>query len=307
MSNFDWTDLDANLLRLLVAVIEEGSITGAAQRLGVTQSAVSHLLNKLREIVRDPLFVKSGRGVVATSRAKTLAEKADVLLRDLERFAQPERFDPADCARGFVIAANDFQRDALLPALIARLRERAPGISLRIIPSNVPTPEMLRDEHCHLVLSPRPPIAADIMQKKLFEDRYVVFFDPATRQAPKTKSAYLASDHITVVYEPRRELDIDRWLAARKIQRHFCVTVSGFSGLAAFLRGSSLIATAPSLLRFGSLKGLACAPAPVSCPNMPMYASWNKSFQDDPAHRWLRGQVDEIARPLAAAANFVID
>jgi DNA-binding transcriptional LysR family regulator len=303
MSNFDWMDLDANLLRLLVAVVEEGSVTGASQRLGVTQSAVSHLLNKLREIVRDPLFVKSGRGIVATARAKALAGRASGLLLDLERFALPDYFDPADCARAFVIAANDFQRDALLPALIARLRERAPGITLRIIPSNVPTPEMLRDEHCHLVVSPRPPAGADIMQKKLFEDRYVVFFDPAMREAPATKSDYLKCDHVTVVYEPRRELDVDRWLAAREVKRRFCVTVSGFGGLAAFLRGSALIATAPSLLRFGSLHGLDFAPVPVACPKLPMYASWSKSFHNDPAHRWLRGQIDELARPLAAASS----
>ena len=73
MSKFDWSDLDARLLQLLVAVVEVGSITGAAQRLGVTQSAVSHLLDKLRAITGDPLFVKSGRGIVATARAEALA------------------------------------------------------------------------------------------------------------------------------------------------------------------------------------------------------------------------------------------
>jgi DNA-binding transcriptional LysR family regulator len=70
MSKFDWSDLDARLLQLLVAVVEVGSITGAAQRLGVTQSAVSHLLDKLRAITGDPLFVKSGRGIVATAHAR---------------------------------------------------------------------------------------------------------------------------------------------------------------------------------------------------------------------------------------------
>lgn len=73
MSKFDWSDLDAHLLQLLVAVVECASITGAAQRLGVTQSAVSHLLDKLRAITGDPLFVKSGRGIVATARAEELA------------------------------------------------------------------------------------------------------------------------------------------------------------------------------------------------------------------------------------------
>jgi DNA-binding transcriptional LysR family regulator len=87
MSKFDYSDLDGHLLQLLVAVVEVGSITGAAQRLGVTQSAVSHLLDKLRAITGDPLFVKSGRGIVATAHAQQLAEQARELLSSLERFA----------------------------------------------------------------------------------------------------------------------------------------------------------------------------------------------------------------------------
>ncbi len=209
MSNFDWLDLDARLLRLLVAIVETGSITAAAHRLGVTQSAVSHLANKLRAIVGDPLFVKAGRGIVATARAEALAKKARDILRDLERFAASDAFDPTRWRATFAIAANDLQRDALLPALLARLRERAPGVALRVIPSDVPTPEMLRAERCNLIVSPRPPEAADVMQKRLFEDSYRVFYDPARRRAPRTRAEYLAAGHVTVVYEPRRALDLD--------------------------------------------------------------------------------------------------
>jgi DNA-binding transcriptional LysR family regulator len=97
-----------------------------------------------------------------------------------------------------------FQRDLLLPPLMARLRTQAPGVALRVIPSNVPGLEMLRDEHCQLVISPRPPDGADIMQKRLFEDEYRVFYDPAAPHGPRTRAAYLAAEHITVVYEPAR-------------------------------------------------------------------------------------------------------
>ena len=101
-----------------------GSITAAAQRLGVTQSAVSHLLNKLRAITGDALFVKSGRGIVATARAEARPAQARDLLRDLERFARSGGFDPARWQTTVTIAANDFQRDLLLPALAERLRAR---------------------------------------------------------------------------------------------------------------------------------------------------------------------------------------
>jgi DNA-binding transcriptional LysR family regulator len=303
MSDFDWTDLDARLLRLLVAIVETGSITGAAHRLGVTQSAVSHLAGKLKAIVGDPLFVKSGRGIVATARAEALAARARDLLRDLERFAHSETFDPARWRTTFVIAANDLQRDALLPALVARLRERAPGVALRIIPSDAPTPEMLRQERCNLIVSPRPPEGADIMQKRLFEDRYRVFYDPERRAAPRSKADYLAADHVTVVYQPYRTLDLDAHLAAKGVHRRFVVMVPGFAAVPAFLRGGDLIATAPSLLRFGPFQGLASVPPPVACPSLPMFMIWGRRDHDDAAHRWMRAEVEAAAKPVAARAG----
>ncbi len=303
MSEFDWSDLDARLLRLLVAIVETGSITAAAHRLGVTQSAVSHLLNKLRAIVGDALFVKSGRGIIATARAEALAGKARDLLRELERFAASIEFDPARWRATFAIAANDFQRDALLPALVARLRERAPGVALRIIPSNVPTPDMLRDERCQLVVSPRPPEGAEILQKRLFEDRYRVFYDPAARSAPKSLAEYVGADHVTVVYDPRRSLDLDRRLAAMGIARRFVVTVPGFAGVPAFLRQSDMLATAPGLMRFGLFRGLASAPPPVPCPSLPMFMIWSRRDHDDPGHRFIRAELEAVAKPAAAKAR----
>ena len=298
MSNFDWLDLDARLLRLLVAVVDTGSITGAAQRLGVSQSAVSHLLDKLRDITGDTLFAKSGRGIVATARALALAERARELLGDLERFAQREDFDPAGWQTTFTIAANDFQRDTLLPALVQRLREQAPGVSLRVIDSHVPTPEMLRQQQCQLIISPRPPEGTDIVQKRLFADRYRVFYDPAMRSAPASRKAYLAAEHVTVLYAPQRPLDLDRHLLAAGIARRFRVMVPGFSGLPAFIRGTDLLATVPGLLREHLMRGLADAEVPVPCPSMPMYMIWHLRHQRDAAHRWLRSQHEDLARTL---------
>ncbi|MDO8447910.1 MAG: LysR family transcriptional regulator [Rhodoferax sp.] len=300
MSKFDYLDLDGRLLQLLLAVVEAGSVTGAAQRLGVTQSAVSHLLDKLRGITGDPLFVKSGRGIVATQRAEELAVQARELLASMERFARwggAGDFEPARWQTTFTIAANDFQRDVLLPPLMARLRAHAPGVVLRVIPSDIPSLEMLRNEHCQLVISPRPPDGADILQKRLFEDSYRVFYDPEQRAAPQTKAEYLAAEHITVVYEPRRALDLDQWLLTRGVQRNFRVLVPGFAGLPSFIRGSQLLATAPGLLQAHLLRGLASAVVPLPCPSMPMYLIWHLRHQHDPAHRWLRAELEAVVAP----------
>lgn len=296
MSALDHSDLDGRLLLLLVAVVDERSVTRAAERLGVTQSAVSHLLDKLRHITGDPLVVKAGRGIVPTARAEQLAARARVLLDDLRAFATPEGFDPATLQARFTIAANDLQCDLLLPPLLQRLRASAPGVTLRVIPSGVPQPELLRSESCQLIVTPRPPDAADLLQRRLFADRYRVFYDADVRTAPRDLDDYLAAEHVTVVYEPRRSLDIDLVLAEQmKLARRFVATVPGFAGIAPFLRGSPRLATLPGLLRLESMRGFAQADLPVAVPEMPMFMVWHARRQGDPVHRWLREQLLAVA------------
>jgi len=303
MSQFDHLDLDGHLLQLLLAVIEEGSVTRAAQRLDVTQSAVSHLLDKLRAIVGDPLFVKSGRGIVPTAHAQLLAARARILLDGLREFSTAGHFDPATIKTTVTIAANDMQRDLLLPAMLRYVRGRAPGISLRVIASDVPTAEMLREDHCQIIVSPRPPEGSDILQKKLFEDSYRVFYDATQRGAPATLEDYLAAEHVTVVYQPRRRLDVDEALAEHGVKRHFAVEVPGFAGVGPFLAGTTFLATLPALLRAHLLHGFGSAPVPVECPPLPMYLVWHLRHHEDPLHRWLRQQLEIVVAPALAAAE----
>jgi DNA-binding transcriptional LysR family regulator len=299
MSRFDHLDLDGHSLQLLLAVHDEASVTRAAQRLGLTQSAVSHGLDKLRAIVGDPLFVKSGRGIVATAQAAELARRARLLLDDLRAFSQAAGFDPARLARCVTVAANDLQRDLLLPPLLRRLRAQAPGLTLRVVPSGAPGPALLRDQGCELLITPRPPEAADLLQKRLFVDRYHVFHDPAERAAPATLADYLAAEHVTVVYEPRRSLDVDELLASQGVLRRFVASVPGMAALASLVRGGPWLATAPSLLARGALQGLGHAEPPLALPPMPMYLVWHQRHQADPVHRWLRRELEAVARETA--------
>jgi DNA-binding transcriptional LysR family regulator len=295
MSRFDHLDLDGHALELLLAVLEEGSVTRASQRLGLTQSAVSHGLDKLRAITGDALFVRSGRGIVATAQAEALAQRAHALLDEMRAFSHAGGFDPQRWQGSFTIAANDLQRDLLLPALLHRLRARSPGARLCVIPSGAPQPALLRDQLCDLVITPRPPEAADIVQKRLFEDRYAVFFDASMRSAPTTRAEYLAAEHVTVRYEDRRSLEVDAWLDAHGVQRQIIATVPGFAGIASMLRGSRWLATVPTLLARGVLRELASAPPPLPMPTMPMYLLWHLRRQHDPVHRWLRSEMEDLA------------
>ena len=303
MSEIDQSAIDGHLLQVLVAVVETSSVTRAAERLGVTQSAVSHQLEKLRRLVDDPVVVKSGRGVVPTARAEALAVQARAILDELRRFATAERFEPVAWRARLTIAANDLQRDLLLPLLLERVRARAPGVTLRVIPSGAPTVEMLRDGGCFLVISPRPPDSADIVRKRLFDDRWRVFYDADAREPPRSLAEYLDADHVTVAYEPPRQLEIDRVLGARGVERRFVALVPNFSGVPPFLRGTARLATLPGLLRLGMLRGLASAPVPVACPPMPMYAIWHARHRHDPAHQWLRAQLDAVVPEALARAR----
>ena len=256
------------------------------------------MLVKLRRIVGDPLFVKSGRGVVATARAVELAGRARTLLDGMRAFASSDSFDAAALDCEFIIAANDLQRDLLLPLLLARLRDAAPAVRLRVIPSLVPNADILREERCHLIITPRPPLAADVLQRRLFDDHYVCFFDASMRAAPATLEEYLAAEHLTVVYETRGSLDIDRALSEQGVQRRFAAVVPNFSGIRPFLRGSTFLATLPSLLAAELLHGFAAVTPPVSCPTLPMYIVWHQRDHLDPAHRWLREQLDAVVASI---------
>jgi DNA-binding transcriptional LysR family regulator len=155
---------------------------------------------------------------------------------------------------------------------------------------------MLRQDRCLLAISPRLPEGADIMHRRLFDTRYAVFFDGAARAAPRGLDEYLAAEHVTVVYEPYRALDIDDYLAEQGVRRHFAVSVAGFAAIAPFLRGTARLATLPAHLADSQLAGFDLADPPVNCPTLPMYAIWHQRYQHDPLMRWVLEALYEVAR-----------
>ena len=141
------------------------------------------------------------------------------------------------------------------------------------------------------------------MQKRLFTDEYAVFYDSAVRQPPASLADYLQAEHATVAYADRQALDLDLQLQARGLERRFAVRVPGFAALAAFVRGTPLLATAPSLLGRTALSSLASVAVPVDCPPLPMFMIWHTRHQSDPAHAWLRGQLQQVVAQALGGAG----
>ncbi|OZB11182.1 MAG: LysR family transcriptional regulator [Marinobacter sp. 34-60-7] len=298
MKPFDRFNLDFRALTTFLAVLDEGSVSRAAARLGVTQSAVSHTLDRLRQALGDPLFVKSGRGIVPTHYAVQAGPHIRQILDDMASLSEGPPFSPDTAEFTFTIAANDYQRDLLMPGLIRVMRAQAPGIRLQIIPSGVPRAELLRKEACDLVITPHAPEATDIMQRGLMADRMVVFYDPTVREAPTDVANYLSADHITLMFASGERPAVENVLSARGMQRHAAVTVSNFSGLPELLRGTDMLATAPERMSTGLMRDFAWAPLPFDYKPFTLLMLWHRRNQNDPAHRWVRNQVNAVAATM---------
>src|SRR5690242_19021744 len=147
-----FTNLDLNLLRVFEALIEEGSATRAGARLGLTQSAISHALNRLRYVLKDELFVRSPDGMQPTDRAAEIAPRLRQGLMQLQLALTPIEFAPARSDRRFNVTCTEYAGAVLMPALIARIREAAPYTSINILPSNLGVADTLRSGRADLAL-----------------------------------------------------------------------------------------------------------------------------------------------------------
>ncbi|MBD3657288.1 MULTISPECIES: LysR family transcriptional regulator [Marinobacter] len=298
MNPVDTFNLDIRALGTFLAVLDEGSVSRAAVKLGVSQSAVSHTLERLRQTLGDPLFVKSGRGITPTRYALNAGPHIRQILDDLRSLSAGPPFTPATAEFTFTIAANDYQRDLLLPGLVRTLRREAPGISLQVIPSGMPRAEMLRKDLCDLIISPHPPAAGDIMQRGLLGDRMVVFYDPTRRDPPQDLAGYLQADHVALMFAAGEKPSLETALEVRGLSRRNVVTVANFSGLAEFLRDSDMLATAPERMGKHLLRDFASVPLPFDFKPFTLLMLWHQRNQNDPAHRWLRNQVNAVAATI---------
>ena len=289
-------NLDARALEVLLRVLETGSVSAAAVRTGVSQSAVSHTLERLRTQFGDPLFVRAGRGITPTRRARELEIPVRALLDDLRALTARQSFDPAGADLHFAVAANDFQRDLLLPTVYRRVRDAGARLRLDVVPSGVPSADVLSHGHVDLLITPHPPEGSDIFQRRLLRDRMVCFFDGDAREPPDTRTQYLAAPHITLQFAPGEQASVDVRLAQQGVARRVELRVAAFSAVASFLRGSDLVATLPSRLQGGLLKGFDRCPVPVDTGPFALYMLWHRRVHRDAAHRWFREQVLSVAK-----------
>ena len=173
MNDVYFSALDLNLLRILDALLEERSATRAGERLGLSQSAVSHALSRLRHALKDELFLRSSDGLEPAPRALQIAPQVRQGLLQLQLAVMDGEFDPATARRQFVIACSDYGSAAIVPGLMARLRDRAPGADLRVVPSQVGMAEALQTGRVDLAIGAFGRVPDRFAAEDLFQETLV--------------------------------------------------------------------------------------------------------------------------------------
>jgi DNA-binding transcriptional LysR family regulator len=293
-------DLDATNLVALHVLLEERHVTRAARRLGITQSSMSHRLSRLREALHDPLFVRSGAGLVPTARAEAIAGPLGDALRALEGAVVPrERFDPATSRYAVRIAMPDILAP-LAPRLVAGLTTAAPHLEVRLSHVGASLSEALAREP-GLALAPARHVAGPIIMRTLGEVRFGVVGrrgHPALR-GKLTTTAWLDYPHVVMRIGNEQSNIIQDELTRRGLQRHVALEVPSFLAGLFIVSTTDLLMNAPIPLvdeAAATLK-LTIREAPIRLPRERISLCWHERFQADAAHHWVRDRIYDVVRP----------
>ncbi|WP_338664515.1 LysR family transcriptional regulator [Pararoseomonas sp. SCSIO 73927] len=286
---------------IFTALMEERSVTRAAERLGMTQPALSNALSRLRVMLRDQLFIRERYGIQPTPVALELAPGiAEALARLDDAVLGQQEFEPASAERLLTIAPNGYVEFVLVPAIVARLRQVAPGIRLRLTPySNDLVETGVTSGTTALVLGRIPDPPDNLVVQHLMDEGLacVVRTDHPEIGGSLTREEFERLRHVNVVPPGRMRAGLFQALAEQKLRREVAISVTNFFAVAEMVAVTDLCATLPELIcrRLAHDPRLKVLPLPVDLGTFPVEMGWHVRYRHDPAHRWLRSLIAEMA------------
>lgn len=295
-----------NLIVTLDVLLETGSVTRAAKRLGVTVSAVSHTLRALRETFGDPLLVRVRGGFALTPRAQGLVGPIRQGLHTLDQaLADDPRFEPQTSTRTFRLATNDYAGVIITPLLMPALSAAAPRVTLDVRPvADRALEDSLARGEVDVAISPAFGDFDNLMRRRLFDDGFSCLVREAHPLVNKRLSLerYVQLGHALISPQGMGPSVVDRLLAERGLERRVAFRVQSFLAAPLVVAESDLVLTAPTRLAhdFRRHGGLRVLPPPLAIPRFTSYLYWHPRFEQDPAHRWLRDQIAHVAKSLPA-------
>ncbi|MDE1948089.1 MAG: LysR family transcriptional regulator [Burkholderiales bacterium] len=294
------SDIDLNQLVLFQQLIVERRVSRVAEKLGLTQPAVSNTLAKLRKQFGDELFVRTPAGMMPTPFAEQLAEPVGYALGMIHSgLNQHLRFDPARVERSVTIGMTDIGEIVFLPALVERLRRDAPGVSLQTVRTTTTTlREDMEAGKVDLAIGPLPQLKAGFFQRRLFRQRYVCLFRKGHPLERKRLSLadFKAAEHLVIVSAGAGHGKVDELLRRAGIERNVRLTVPHFVSVGPLLRRTDLVATVTERLAQSLVEPfeLGYRPHPVELPEIAINLFWHAQVHRSPAHQWLRGVVVDL-------------
>jgi DNA-binding transcriptional LysR family regulator len=296
--------LDLNLLVALDALLREGSVSRAADRIGLSQPATSHALRRLREVMSDPLLVRAGPRMELTPRAEALREPLAAALAQVRGLFEEEAFDPATSRRRFKAMIPDVCSSVLLPALLHRLEAEAPGVRLTLAPFRSPgmiTPDFARA--LDFVVAYQAHDFPGFHRERLYVDSDVLAVRNGRPGAQRLSAldGFLAARHVAVVSRGENVDPIDAWLESLGLKRDVVLTTPTYLQALAVTARTDLVAFVPARLiaAVGRDFGLRQIDPPLDTGHDEQDLLHPTRLHADPASIWMRRLVLEVGRDQA--------
>ena len=296
---------DLNLLPVFVVLMEERNVTRAAERLGITQPALSNTLNRLREMLRDPLFVRERYGIRPTELAEEIAPAiAEALAKLDDVILGQQDFNPQTAERLFTIAPNDYVEFVLVPAIVERLRQAAPGIRLRLTPFGSDIAETgVMSGTTAMVLGRLTDPPDNLVVQHVMDDGLacVVRADHPDIGDSISKVQYERLKHVNMLPPGRLRAGLFQSLERQGLKREVAVSVTHFLSIPELVAVTDYCTTLPTLIcrRIALDPRLKVLAPPVDLGTFPVQMAWHVRYRNDPAHRWLRGMIAEVAKEIS--------
>jgi DNA-binding transcriptional LysR family regulator len=301
--------VDMNLLAALDALLAERSVTAAARRLGLSPSAMSRTLVRLRAATGDPLLVRAGRGLAPTPRATELRERVHQLTREVRTVLSPRagHLDLASLERVFTIRAGEGFLERFSAPLVAAITKLAPHVRLRFAPKPDKDASPLRDGQVDLEIGVLGGSAPEVRTRFVSRDSFIgaVRIGHPLLTGPMTAERYAACRHVVASRRGKFTGPVDEALKALGLSREIVAVVPGFPDAIRIARDTDLVALVP---RSGlaaltgadpTWPGLVGFDLPVRTPSIAISAMWHPRMDADPAHRWLRDTVVAVCQVAA--------
>lgn len=295
---------DLNLLTTFRHLLATGSVTATAERMRLSQPAVSRALGRLRQALGDRLFVRDGGRLLPTSRALALQPELEALMGRLdELLLTGTGFEPATSRRTFVVATADYGTAVLMAPLLERVATLAPSVMVRVVQILPDPEEALSSGACDLMWSPPRPLSQAVVWTKLLDEgfAFVVRKDHPAARRPLTLERYLDIAQIALSPEGKPGNRLDEALERLGRHRKLVAHVPSFSLVPALVAQSDLGAVLPRRLIALAARawGLVARPLPFPVPGFSLHQAWHERHRHDAGHAWFRKLVADVARTRA--------